>query len=83
MSTTHIPEYPKSLPVRLGKTAAFFLFIAILGFLLVKVVGPILRTGPEYVVEAVVSGIPLLIAVGCAITALALAIAHRARHKAV
>lgn len=69
MSTTRVPDYPKSLPVRLGKRAAFFLFIAILGFLLVKVVGPLLQTGPEYVVEAIISGVPLLIAAGCAIAA--------------
>lgn len=83
MSTTQTNQYPKPLAVVLGKRAALFLFIGVLGFLLVKVVGPVLQTGPEYVVEAVVSGIPLLIAAGCAITALAVAIVHRVRTKAV
>ncbi|SDT10355.1 hypothetical protein SAMN04489752_3365 [Brevibacterium siliguriense] len=82
MSTTQTYQSPKSLPVVLGKRAAVFLFVGVLGFLLIKVVGPILQTGPEYVVEAVVSGIPLLIALGCAIAALAMAVVRRARHKA-
>lgn len=82
MSTTQTYQYPKSLTVILGKRAALFLFIGVLGFLLVKVVGPVLQSGPEYVVEAAVSGIPLLIAAACAITALAQAIVHRVRHKA-
>ncbi|MGC2941370.1 MULTISPECIES: hypothetical protein [unclassified Brevibacterium] len=82
MSTTQIYQYPKPLPVVLGKRAALFLFIGVIGFLLVKVVGPILQTGPEYVVEAIISGIPLLISAGCAITALTLAIVHRMRHTA-
>lgn len=82
MSTTKIYEYPKSLPVVLGKRAAVFLLIGVIGFLLVKVVGPILQTGPEYVVEAIISGIPLLLAAGCAITALTLAIVHRMRRSA-
>lgn len=83
MSTTQTNQYPRPLAVVLGKRAALFVFIGVLGFLLVKVVGPVLQTGPEYVVEAVVSGIPLLIAAGCAITALTLAIVHRVRTKAV
>ena len=65
----------------LGKRAALFLFIGVLGFLLVKVIGPVLQTGAEYVVEAMVSGIPLLIAAGCAITALTLTIVHRMRRS--
>ena len=81
MSTTQINQYPKSLPVVLRTRAGIFLLIGVLGFLLVKVVGPVLQTGPEYVVEAVVSGIPLLIAAGCAITALAVAIVHRMRRS--
>lgn len=80
MSTTQINQYPKPLPVVLGKRAALFLFIGVLGFLFVKVVGPILQTGPEYVIEAVISGIPLLIAAGCAIAALTVSIVHRVRH---
>lgn len=83
MSTTQTNQYPRPLAVVLGKRAALFLFIGVLGFLLVKVVGPVLQTGPEYVAEAVVSGSPLLIAAGCAITALAVAIVHRVRTKAV
>ncbi|WP_209325643.1 hypothetical protein [Brevibacterium renqingii] len=83
MSTTRISDYPKSLPVRLGKSAAFFLFIAILGFLLVKVVGPILQTGPEYVVESLISGVPLLLAAGCGAAALAAAIVRKLRHSIV
>ena len=81
MSTTQINQYPKSLPVVLRTRAGLFLLIGVLGFLLVKVVGPILQTGPEYVVEAIVSGIPLLIAAVCAITALTLAIVHRMRRS--
>ncbi|KHS53246.1 hypothetical protein [Brevibacterium linens] len=81
MSTTQAYQYPKPLTVILGKRAALFLFIGVLGFLLVKVIGPILQTGPEYVVEAIVSGIPLLIAAVCAITALTLAIVHRMRRS--
>ena len=81
MSTTQAYQYPKPLKVILGKRAALFLFIGVLGFLLVKVIGPILQTGPEYVVEAIVSGIPLLIAAVCAITALTLAIVHRMRRS--
>ena len=54
----------------------------VLGFLLVKIVGPVLQTGPEYVLEAAVSGIPLLIAAGCAVSALALAVVHKVRHRA-
>ncbi|WP_025777043.1 hypothetical protein [Brevibacterium sp. VCM10] len=82
MSTTQTYQHPKTLPVVLGKRAALFLFIGVLGFLFVKIVGPILQSGPEYVVEAVVSGIPLLIAVGCAVSALALAVVHKVRHRA-
>ena len=81
MSTTQAYQYPKPLTVILGKRAALFLFIGVLGFLLVKVIGPILQTGAEYVVEAMVSGIPLLIAAGCAVSALALAIVHRMRRS--
>lgn len=83
MSTTQTNQYPRPLAVVLGKRAALFLFIGVLGFLLVKVVGPILQTGPEYAIEAIVSGVPLLIAAGCAVTALAVAIVHRVRTKAV
>lgn len=83
MSTSQIYQYPKPLPVVLGKRAALFLFIGVIGFLLVKIVGPILQTGPEYVVEWIVSGIPLLNAGGCAISALTLAIVHRLRRSAV
>ena len=81
MSTTQAYQYPKPLTVILGKRAALFLFIGVLGFLLVKVIGPVLQTGAEYVVEAMVSGIPLLIAAGCAITALTLTIVHRMRRS--
>ena len=81
MSTTQNHAAPKSLPVILGKRAAVFLLIGILGFLFVKVVGPILQTGPEYVIEAIVSGVPLLIAAGCAVTALTLTIVHRIRRS--
>ena len=82
MSTTQTYQHPKPLAVVLGKRAALFLFIGVLGFLLVKVIGPVLQTGAEYVVEAMVSGIPLLIAAGCAVSALALAVVHRVRHRA-
>ncbi|WP_426936630.1 hypothetical protein ACQE2J_16270 [Brevibacterium sp. LE-L] len=82
MSTTRVPDYPKSLPVRLGKRAAFFLFIAILGFLFVKVVGPLLQTGPELVVESIVSGVPLLIAAGCAIAAVTAKLLRSIRRSA-
>ncbi|WP_172175125.1 hypothetical protein [Brevibacterium sp. CT2-23B] len=82
MSTTQTYQYPKPLAVVLGKRAALFLFIGVLGFLLVKIVGPVLQTGPEYVLEAAVSGIPLLIAAGCAVSALALAVVHKVRHRA-
>ena len=81
MSTTQAYQYPKPLTVILGKRAALFLFIGVLGFLLVKVIGPVLQTGAEYVVEAMVSGIPLLIAAGSAVSALALAIVHRMRRS--
>ena len=82
MSTTQTYQHPTTLPVILGKRAALFLFIGVLGFLFVKIVGPILQSGPEYVVEAAVSGIPLLIAAGCAVSALALAVVHKVRHRA-
>ena len=82
MSTTQIYQSPQPLQVVLGKSAALFLFLGVLGFLFVKVVGPILQTGPEYVIEAIVSGVPLLIAAGCAVSALALAVVHRVRHRA-
>ena len=81
MSTTQIYQSPQPLQVVLGRSAALFLFLGVLGFLFVKVVGPILQTGPEYVIEAIVSGVPLLIAAGCAITALTLAIVHRMRRS--
>ena len=81
MSTTQTYQYPKTLPVVLGKRAALFLFIGVLGFLLVKIVGPIFQTGPEYVIEAIVSGVPLLIAAGCAVTVLTLTIVHRIRRS--
>ena len=82
MSTTEIYQYPKPLPVVLGKRAAFFFFLAVIGFLLVKVVGPLLQTSPEYVVESIVSGIPLLIAIVTAITALTIAVVRRMRRTA-
>ncbi|KAB1948262.1 hypothetical protein [Brevibacterium linens] len=82
MSTTQTYQHSKTLPVVLGKRTALFLFIGVLGFLLIKIVGPILQSGPEYVVEAIVSGIPLLIAAGSAIAALTLAVVHRVRRKA-
>lgn len=66
MSTTQISPQQKPLHVVLRTRAGFFLLIGVLGFLLVKIVGPVLQTGPEYVVEAIISGIPLLISVGCA-----------------
>lgn len=82
MSTNQIYQYPKPLQVVLGKRAGLFLLIGVLGFLLVKVVGPLLQTGPEYVVLSIISGIPLLIAAICAVTALALLAVHRMRHTA-
>ena len=81
MSTTQIYQSPQPLQVVLGKSAALFLFLGVLGFLFVKVVGPIFQTGPEYVIEAIVSGVPLLIAAGCAVTALTLTIVHRIRRS--
>ncbi|UVI36876.1 hypothetical protein [Brevibacterium spongiae] len=82
MSRYNVNGTLKSLQVRLGKSAAFFLLLGVLGFLLVKVVGPILQTGPELVVEAIISGTPLLIALGCAIAALTVSLVHRVRHTA-
>ena len=83
MSTNQIYQYPTPLHVVLGMRAGLFLLIGVLGFLFVKVIGPLLQTGPEYVVEAIISGVPLLIAVICAVTALALAIVHRMRRTVV
>lgn len=86
MSTQNVTEYPgwpRPLPTRLMKTAAFFLFIAILAFLFVKVVGPLLQTGPELVVESLISGVPLLIAIGCAVSALVVKISRTVRHATV
>ncbi|MGC3020906.1 MULTISPECIES: hypothetical protein [unclassified Brevibacterium] len=82
MSTNQIYQHPKPLHVVLGRRAGLFLLIGVLGFLFVKIIGPILQTGPELVVEAIISGIPLLLAAGCAITAAALAIVHWMRHSA-
>ena len=82
MSTTQNHAAPKSLPVILGKRAAIFLLIGILGFLFVKVVGPILQTGPELVVESIISGVPLLIAAGCAIAALTAKLVKSLRRSA-
>lgn len=83
MSTTQISQQQKPLHVVLRTRAGIFLLIGVLGFLLVKIVGPVLQTGPEYVVEAIISGIPLLISASCALTALVLAIVHEMRHRAV
>lgn len=83
MSTQNVTEYPgwpRPLPTRLGKTALFFLAIAIVTFLFVKIVGPLLQTTPELVVEAIISGVPLLIAIGCAIAALVVKISRSVRH---
>ena len=82
MSTTQISQQQKPLHVVLHTRAGIFLLIGALGFLLVKIVGPVLQTGPEYVVEAIISGIPLLISASCALTALALAVVHRVRDRA-
>lgn len=82
MSTTQISQQQKPLHVVLRTRAGIFLLIGVLGFLLVKIVGPVLQTGPEYVVEAIISGIPLLISASCALTALALAVVHRVRDRA-
>lgn len=81
MNTRNDRLVQKSLSIRLGKTAAFFLFIGILAFLFVKVVGPILQTGPELVVEAIISGVPLLIAAGCAIAAVTAKLVKSMRHS--
>jgi hypothetical protein len=83
MSTTQNHAAPKSLPVVLGQRAAVFLLIGILGFLFVKVVGPILQTGPELVVEAIISGVPLLIAAGCGVAAVTVKFATSLRRSAV
>ncbi|GAA1521342.1 hypothetical protein [Brevibacterium permense] len=82
MSTTQISQQQKPLHVVLRTRARIFLLIGVLGFLLVKIVGPVLQTGPEYVVEAIISGIPLLISASCALTALALAVVRRVRDRA-
>ena len=82
MSTTQTYQHPTTLPVILGKRAAIFLLIGILGFLFVKVVGPILQTGPELVVESIISGVPLLIAAGCAIAALTAKLMRSLRRSA-
>ncbi|WP_181274524.1 hypothetical protein [Brevibacterium oceani] len=81
MSRYNVNGTLKSLPVRLGKSAAFFFLLGVLGFLLVKIVGPILQTGPEYVVESVISGVPLLLAAGCAIAALSVKAVAGLRHR--
>lgn len=81
MNTRNDKTEQKSLPIRLGKTAAFFLFIGILGFLFVKIVGPILQTGPELVVEAIISGVPLLIAAGCAVSAVTVKLVKSVHHS--
>lgn len=82
MSIQNVRDYPKSLTIRLGKTAALFLFISIIAFLLVKIVGPILQTSPELVVESLISGVPLLIAIGCAIAAIIAKIVKSLHHAA-
>ena len=82
MSTTQINQYPKSLPVVLRTRAGIFLLIGVLGFLLVKVVGPILQTGPELVVESFVSGVPLLIAAGCGVAAVTAKLLRSVRRSA-
>lgn len=80
MNTHSIEDIQRSRPNRLGKTAGVFLIVAILAFLLVKIVGPILQTGPELAVEAIISGVPLLIAIGCAIAAIVAKIANSVHH---
>ena len=82
MSTTQIYQSPQPLQVVLGKNAALFLFLGVLGFLFVKVVGPILQTGPELVVESIISGVPLLIAAGCAIAAVTAKLVKSLRRSA-
>jgi hypothetical protein len=82
MNTPKVNDRPKSLSIRLGRSVALFLLIGILGFLFVKVVGPILQTGPELVVESIISGVPLLIAAGCAITAVTAKLVKSLRRSA-
>ena len=82
MNTPKVNDRPKSLSIRLGRSAALFLLIGILGFLFVKVVGPILQTGPELVVESIISGVPLLIAAGCAIAAVTAKLVKSIRRSA-
>jgi hypothetical protein len=83
MSTTPIYQYPKPLPVRLGKTAGLFLGLSLVGYLFVIIFGSILKTGPELVAESIIAGTPLLlIAAGCAVAAVSVKVAESLRRSA-
>lgn len=83
MSTQSVRERPGTLPVRLVKTAGFFLAISMVAFALVNILANLFQHSFVMVVETVVVGVPFLVAVCCAVGAVVAKIAQHNRSVSV
>lgn len=80
MSTPSTSTRPGTLQVRLMKSAGFFLIISIVAFALVNILANLFQHTFVLIVEAIVVGVPFLVAVGCALGALVALIGAHSRH---
>lgn len=80
MSTLNVCDRPGTLPTRLVKTAGLFLVISMATFAAVNILANMFQHTFIMVVETVVVGVPLLVAVGCAVGAVVAKIVTHYRH---
>lgn len=66
MSTMNVRDRQGTLPARLAKTAGIYLGISAVAFALVNILANMFQHSFIMIVEAVVVGVPFLVAVGCA-----------------
>ncbi|HCG55736.1 MULTISPECIES: hypothetical protein [Brevibacterium] len=83
MSTSNVRERPGTLPARLVKTAGLFLAISMVTFAAVNILANMFQHPFIMIVEAVVVGVPFLVAVGCAVGAVVAKIVQHNQHAPV
>lgn len=83
MSTLNVRDRRAALPVRLVKSAGFFLFLSLVTFAGVNILANMFQHTFIMIVETVIVGVPFAIAVGCAVGAVVARIVKHNQHALV
>lgn len=83
MSELNVRDRPGTLPVRLVKTAGFFLLVSMVAFAVVNILANMFQHPFVMIVESVIVGVPFLIAVSCAVGAIVAKVVQHDRHVPV